>query len=111
MPGMDARHFSPGQDALSKSPADPHGLAGFTGQSVRGAPFLLVTFDAKLIPWDFIPGILPSALRAGFAVRTCSCTCVGQQKKSDSASPRGLASRRRQKVETPAASHGTSFAS
>jgi len=31
------------------------------------------------------PGILPCALRAGFAVRTRSCACVGQQKKSDSA--------------------------
>jgi len=34
------------------------------------------------------PGILPSALRAGFAVRTRSCACVGQQKKSDSAAGR-----------------------
>ena len=35
--------------------------------------------------FSFTPGILPSALRAGFAVRTRSCACVGQQKKSDSA--------------------------
>ena len=34
--------------------------------------------------FSFTPGILPSALRAGFAVRTRSCACVGQQKKSDS---------------------------
>jgi hypothetical protein len=34
--------------------------------------------------FSFTPGILPSALRAGFAVRTHSCACVGQQKKSDS---------------------------
>ena len=32
--------------------------------------FLWVTFDAKLIPWDFDSGLAPSALRAGFAVRT-----------------------------------------
>jgi hypothetical protein len=32
---MDADHFSLGQDARSKNPADPHGLAG---QEARQAP-------------------------------------------------------------------------
>jgi hypothetical protein len=32
---MDVDAFSPGQDALSKSPADPHGL---DGQDARQAP-------------------------------------------------------------------------
>ncbi|WP_158241229.1 hypothetical protein [Dyella sp. AD56] len=41
---MDADSFSPGQDALSKSPAAPHELAGFTGQRQVGVPFLWVTF-------------------------------------------------------------------
>jgi hypothetical protein len=39
--------------------------------------------------FSFTPSILPSALRAGFAVRTRSCACVGQQKKSDSSLGRG----------------------
>jgi hypothetical protein len=38
-------------------------------------------------------------LRRSHALRAC----VGQQKKSDSSVPRGLASRRRQTIETPAA--------
>ncbi|MDR3446484.1 MULTISPECIES: hypothetical protein [unclassified Dyella] len=41
---MDADPFSSGQDALSKSPAAPHELAGFTGQRQVGVPFLWVTF-------------------------------------------------------------------
>ena len=36
---MDADSFSPGQDALSKSPAAPHGLAGSTGQRRDGGAF------------------------------------------------------------------------
>ncbi|MDR3447101.1 MULTISPECIES: hypothetical protein [unclassified Dyella] len=42
---MDADPFSPGQEALSKSPAAPHELAGFTGQRQVGVPFSLVTFS------------------------------------------------------------------
>ncbi|WP_239946775.1 hypothetical protein [Dyella terrae] len=41
---MDADPFSPGQEALSKSPAAPHVLAGFIGQRQVGVPFLRVTF-------------------------------------------------------------------
>ncbi|MDR3444250.1 MULTISPECIES: hypothetical protein [unclassified Dyella] len=41
---MDADPFSPGQDALAKSPAAPHELAGFIGQRQVGVPFLWVTF-------------------------------------------------------------------
>ena len=40
--------------------------------SFRGHFFVLLFFT---------PGILPSALRAGFAVRMRSCACVGQQRK------------------------------
>jgi hypothetical protein len=36
--------FRQDKDVLSKSPAAPHGLAGFTGQRQAGVPFLLVTF-------------------------------------------------------------------
>jgi len=52
----------------------------------------------------FTPGILPSALRAGFAVRMRSCACVGRQRKVTRAAaadrnarcvPQGLASRRK----------------
>ncbi|MDR3445322.1 MULTISPECIES: hypothetical protein [unclassified Dyella] len=42
---MDADSFSPGQEALSKSAAAPHELAGFTGQRQVGVPFSLVTFS------------------------------------------------------------------
>ncbi|ULU26411.1 hypothetical protein DYST_03357 [Dyella terrae] len=42
--GKDADPFSPGQEALSKSPAAPHELAGFAGQRQVGVPFLRVTF-------------------------------------------------------------------
>ncbi|MDR3445569.1 hypothetical protein [Dyella sp.] len=41
---MDADSFSPGQEALPKSPAAPHELAGFAGQRQVGVPFLWVTF-------------------------------------------------------------------
>ena len=41
---MDADSFSPGQDALSKSPAAPHGLAGFTGQRRDGGALLFGYF-------------------------------------------------------------------
>jgi hypothetical protein len=43
-----------------------------------GWPFSLVIFL-------FTPGILPFALRAGFAVRTRSCACVATQRESNSA--------------------------
>ena len=33
----------------------------------------------------FTPGILPSTLRAGFAVRMRSCACVATQRESNSA--------------------------
>ncbi|WP_158241265.1 hypothetical protein [Dyella sp. AD56] len=42
--GKDADPFSPGQEALSKSQAAPHELAGFTGQRQVGVRFSLVTF-------------------------------------------------------------------
>ncbi|HXD38708.1 MAG TPA: hypothetical protein VN624_18780, partial [Rhodanobacter sp.] len=42
---MDVDSFSPGQDALSKSPAPTHGLAGQEpGKRQAGWPSLLVTF-------------------------------------------------------------------
>jgi hypothetical protein len=42
---MDADAFSPGQDALSKSPAPAHGLAGQEpGKRQAGWPFSLVIF-------------------------------------------------------------------
>jgi hypothetical protein len=42
---MDADPFSPGQEALSKSPADPHGLAGpMAWQAPSGDAFLFGYF-------------------------------------------------------------------
>jgi hypothetical protein len=43
--GHDARHFSSGQDALSKSPADPHGPAGFIGRRRDGGALSLGYFS------------------------------------------------------------------
>jgi hypothetical protein len=54
--------------------------------TLRREPWLLRPFSLGY--FSFTPGILPSALRAGFAVRTHSCACVGQQKKSDSSAGR-----------------------
>ncbi len=51
--------------------------------------------------FSLTPGILPYALRAGFAVRTRSCACVGQQKKSDSSAGR--------RSKRPLRPTGTSF--
>ena len=61
----------------------PNPSGSYTAVSVSFlGHFLWVTFDAKLVPWDLL----------------------GQQKKSDSSAPkRGLALRRRQLIETPAA--------
>jgi hypothetical protein len=43
---MDVGSFSPGQDALSKSPAPAHGVAGKEpGKRQAGWPFSLVTFS------------------------------------------------------------------
>ena len=49
---------------------------------------LLIYRPFSLGYFSLTPGILPSALRAGFAVRMRSCACVGQQEKSDSAAGR-----------------------
>jgi len=48
------------------------------GKRQVGWPFSLVIFL-------FTPGILPSALRASFAVRTRFCACVATQRESNSA--------------------------
>jgi hypothetical protein len=50
-------------DVLPRNPAQPHGLPGQDAQEApSGVAFLLGYFL-------FTPGILPSALRASFAVR------------------------------------------
>jgi hypothetical protein len=43
--GMDADHFSPGQDAPAKKPAGPHALSGHDARKApSGVASLLVTF-------------------------------------------------------------------
>jgi hypothetical protein len=62
---------------------------GVPNRGPKGRSFLYPSLCRELLRpfslgyFSFTPGILPSALRAGFAVRTRSCACVGQ-KKSDS---------------------------
>ncbi len=73
--GKDADSFSSGQDAPSKSP-EPDRVPG--GPQARRAPIPGGPFFGLLF---FTPGILPFALRAGFAVHTRSCACVGKQRK------------------------------
>jgi hypothetical protein len=63
----DVDSFSHGQDVRSKSPSPAHGLVG---QDARQAPSGVAFFLCWLL--IFTPGILPSALRAGFAVRARS---------------------------------------
>ena len=64
-PGTDSRTFRPWMD----------------GKRRRGVSFSLGYFSLT-------PGILPSALRAGFAVRTRSCACVDKQRRSNSGAGR-----------------------
>jgi len=79
--GMDAGSFSLGQDARSKSPAPAHELAGHKpGKRQAGWP--------SLWPLSLTPGILPSALRASFAVRTRSRRVRGHPRESGSRSVR-----------------------
>ncbi len=72
--GTEASHFSSGQEPRRKA-RNPHAyLEGVARKApIPGGPFFGLLF--------FTPGILPSALRAGFAVRTRSCACVGRQRK------------------------------
>jgi hypothetical protein len=71
---MDVGSFSSGQDALSKSPAPAHGLAGHDARQAPSGAFLFGYFL-------FTPGILPYALRASFAVRTRFLRVRGHAKR------------------------------
>ena len=92
--GRDVDSFSPGQDALSKSPAPPHELAGHgDGMDAGGRTTQEQLSNARQAPsgvsfslgyFSFTAGILPSALRASFAVHTRSCAYVDKQKRSTS---------------------------
>ena len=68
--GRTPARGSSGQDALSIHPASR--LRPRRG-AASGWPFSWLLL--------FTPGILPSALRAGFAVRTRSCACVATQRE------------------------------
>jgi len=71
--GQDARHFSSGQEPRRKARPTLTDRPASSAGDATGCPFFGLLF--------FTPGILPFALRVGFAVRTCSCPCVGKQRK------------------------------
>jgi len=75
--GMDA-----GQGIVRAGrPVDPPRLSSATPQGRGiGVAFLLALPPSRWLLL-FTPGILPSALRAGFAVRTRSCACVATQRE------------------------------
>ena len=71
---MDANSFSPGQEPCRKARPPLTNLPGFQpGKRQAGCLFFWLLF--------LTAGILPSALRADFAVRARSCACVGKQRK------------------------------
>ena len=71
---QDVGHFSSGQEPGRKArPPLTHWLGTAQTAPRGGGSFFWLLF--------LTPGILPSALRAGFAVRTRSCACVSKQRK------------------------------
>ena len=78
--GKEADSFSSGQEPRRKARPPLTNWLGEAQTAPSGVLFLLALPPSRWLLF-FTPGILPSALRAGFAVRTRSCACVGKQRK------------------------------